>query len=113
LDAKTKQPYAIARADGQPLSLAGLWDGWKDAEGKWLHTFTILTTTPNSVMAEIHSRMPVILDAKDYAVWLGEAEGDAAALMKPCPAEWLKTWKVSTRVGSFKNNDAELLDPVD
>ena len=78
LDAKTKQPYAIGRADGQPLTLAGLWDGWKMPDGKWLHTFTILTTTPNSVMAEIHDRMPVVLEEKDYAVWLGEAEGDPA-----------------------------------
>ena len=112
LDAKTKQPYAIGRADGRPLTLAGLWEGWKNAEGKWLHTFTILTTTPNSVMAEIHDRMPVILEEKDYAVWLGEAEGDPAALLKPCPAEWLKVWKVSARVGNVRNNDEALLDPV-
>jgi len=112
LDAKTKQPYAIGRADGQPLTLAGLWDGWKMPDGKWLHTFTILTTTPNSVMAEIHDRMPVILEEKDYAVWLGEADGDPAALLKPCPAEWLKVWKVSARVGSVKNNDLNLLDEI-
>ena len=113
LDAKTRQPYAIGRADGQPLSLAGLWEGWKNPEGKWLHTFTILTTTPNSLLAEIHNRMPVILDEKDYAVWLGEADGDAAALMTPCPVEWLKVWKVSARVGNVRNKDADLLDPVD
>ncbi|HSI01230.1 MAG TPA: SOS response-associated peptidase [Reyranella sp.] len=113
LDAKTRQPYAIGRADGRPLSLAGLWEGWKDAEGKWLHSFTILTTSPNSLLAEVHNRMPVILDEKDHAVWLGEAEGDATALMAPCPAEWLRIWKVSARVGSVKNNDADLLEPVE
>jgi putative SOS response-associated peptidase YedK len=112
LDAKTKQPYAIGRADGQPLTLAGLWDGWKMPDGKWLHTFTILTTTPNSMMAEIHDRMPVVLEEKDYAVWLGEAEGDPAVLLKPCPAEWLKVWKVSARVGSVKNNDLNLLEEI-
>jgi putative SOS response-associated peptidase YedK len=62
-----------------------MYEEWNDREGKWLHTFTILTTTPNSLIAEIHNRTPVILDEKDYAVWLGEAEGDPAALMKPCP----------------------------
>jgi putative SOS response-associated peptidase YedK len=113
LDAKTRQPYAIGRADGQPLSLAGLYEGWKDSTGTWLHTFTILTTTPNSVAAEIHDRMPVILGEPDYAVWLGEAEGDPAALMKPCPAEWLRVWKVSARVGNVKNNDSTLLDPAE
>lgn len=113
LDAKTKQPYAIGRADGQPLSLAGLYEGWKDKEGKWLHTFTILTTLPNSLTAEIHNRMPVILGEQDYAVWLGEVEGDPAALMKPCPAEWLRVWTVSPRVGNVKNNDPSLLEPAD
>jgi putative SOS response-associated peptidase YedK len=63
-------------------------------------------------MAEIHDRMPVVLEEKDYAVWLGEAEGDPATLLKPCPAEWLKVWKVSARVGSVKNNDLNLLEEI-
>ena len=107
-----KQPYAIARADGQPLSLAGLWDGWKNAAGEWLHTFTIMTTTPNEAMAAIHNRMPVVLDMKDVPLWLGEIDGDHAGLLKPCPASWLKMWKVSAKVGSVKNNDEGLLEPI-
>jgi putative SOS response-associated peptidase YedK len=107
-----KQPWAIARADGQPLSLAGLWDGWKSPTGEWLHTFTIMTTTPNETMAAIHNRMPVILDMRDVPLWLGESEGDHASLLKPCPAAWLKTWKVSAAVGSVKNNDESLLEPL-
>ena len=27
-----KQPYAIARADGQPIVFAGLWEGWKNPD---------------------------------------------------------------------------------
>lgn len=108
-----KQPYAIARADGEPLSLAGLWEGWKSPEGSWLHTFTIITTAPNALMADIHSRMPVVLAPEDVPVWLGEAPGDHAALMRPCPAEWLTVWKVSARVGSVKNNDEQLLTPIE
>jgi len=107
-----KQPYAIARADGQPLSLAGLWDGWKNPDGQWLHTFTIMTTAPNETMAAIHNRMPVILDMTDVPLWLGEVKGDHASLLKPCPASWLKTWKVSAEVGNVKNNYESLLEPV-
>ena len=108
-----KQPYAIARADGEPLWLAGMWEGWKQPDDEWLRTCTIITTTPNGTMANIHSRMPVVLAPEDWPVWLGEREGDHAALLKPCPAEWLRVWKVSARVGSVKNNDEQLLEPVE
>jgi putative SOS response-associated peptidase YedK len=107
-----KQPYAVARADGQPLCLAGLWDGWKNPDGQWQHSFTIMTTAANEAMAPIHDRMPVILDMKDVPLWLGEVEGDHAGLLKPYPASWLKMWKVSAAVGSVKNNDESLLEPV-
>jgi hypothetical protein len=43
---------------------------------------TILTTTPNTEMAALHDRMPVILEQQDWPVWLGEAEGDHAALLR-------------------------------
>jgi len=107
-----KQPHAIARADGALLAMAGLWEGWKNPAGDWLHTFTIMTTAPNEATAPIHNRMPVILDMGDVPLWLGEVEGDHARLLKPCPASWLRTWKVSAAVGSVKNNDESLLEPV-
>lgn len=106
-----KQPYAIGRADGEPLVLAGLWETWKPKDGgEPVRSFTIITTTANATMAEIYNRMPVILAPDDVPVWLGEERGDPSALMRPCPAEWLKVWKVSARVGNVKNNDEGLLD---
>jgi putative SOS response-associated peptidase YedK len=51
LDAKNKQPFAIAMKDGQPHALAGLWEKWKDRKaGTELPTFTVITTDPNSVV---------------------------------------------------------------
>jgi putative SOS response-associated peptidase YedK len=51
LDAKNKQPFAIAMKDGQPYALAGLWEKWKDRKaGTELLTFTVITTDPNSVV---------------------------------------------------------------
>ena len=41
---KTKQPYYIHYDDERVMAMAGLYDTWKDAEGTWLTTFTILTT---------------------------------------------------------------------
>jgi putative SOS response-associated peptidase YedK len=109
-----KQPWAIARADGQPLALAGLWERWKSREGsETVQSFTILTCAPNAAMAALHDRMPVVLGEADWPAWLGEEDGAGAlALLKPCPAEWLTTWRVSARVNRHENNDPGLLERV-
>jgi putative SOS response-associated peptidase YedK len=113
-----KQPYAIARADGQPMVFAGLWEGWRGADGTVMRSFTIVTTNANPVLRPIHERMPVILEQPDWPAWLGEVpgevQGDAAALLRPSAAE-LRVWRVGTAVNNVRNvrNDsATLLDAV-
>ncbi len=107
------QPYALARADGEPLALAGLWDGWLDTKGVLLWSFTILTTSANATMRALHERMPVVLESADWPVWLGEEEGDATALMRPAGNEVLRLWPVSRAINSVRNNGAELLEQID
>lgn len=107
-----KQPYAVALRSGEPMSLAGLWEGWKQPDGEWLRTFTIVTTEANAKQALVHHRMPVILPREAWAAWLGEepAEPDGLlALLRPCPAEILASWPVGARVGRFSENDAALI----
>ncbi len=107
-----KQPYAIAREDGKSLAFAGLWEGWRGSDGDTLRTFAILTTAANRTMSALHERMPVILEERDWPVWLGEAEGDAAELMAPAADGVLHLWPVSRAVNSVRNNGAELLDRI-
>jgi len=67
IDAKTKQPFAIAMKDGSPYAFAGLWDRWRDPATKEpLETFTVITTDPNEPVEPLHNRMPVIVQTKDY-----------------------------------------------
>jgi putative SOS response-associated peptidase YedK len=75
-------------------------------------SFTILTTTPNAEMAELHDRMPVILEQQNWPMWLGEAEGDRTVLMRPAADGLLRVWPVDRRVGSPRNNRPELLAPI-
>jgi len=117
LDAKNKQPYAIALKSGEPYAFAGLWESWKPEEGPPLETFTILTTDPNELMQPIHNRMPVIIESRDYDRWLGPDRLDAGDparppidLLRPYPAEKMRAWQVSQRVGNVRNNDPELLE---
>lgn len=104
-----KQPYAVALASGEPMALAGLWEGWQQPDGTWLRTFSIITTAANAKQALVHHRMPVILPRADWPAWLGEAEGDPLALLRPSPAGDLACWPVPARVGRFAENDAGLI----
>jgi len=107
----TKQPYAVARADGQPMVFDGLWEGWRGADGTVLRTFTIVTTNANTLLRPIHERMPVILEQQDWPTWLGELEGGAAALLRPSGAE-LRVWRVGTAVNNVRNDSEALLEAI-
>jgi putative SOS response-associated peptidase YedK len=65
-----KQLVRITLASGAPFSFAGLWDGWKAPGGEPIRACTIITTTPNELMANIHNRMPVMLHSEAEKVWL-------------------------------------------
>jgi putative SOS response-associated peptidase YedK len=115
LDAKTKQPYAIALKDGQPLAFAGLWERWVDkATNQPLETYSIITTEPNELTAPIHNRMPVILAPRDYERWMAPADPAQLPLdlLRPFDADAMMTWKVGKDVGSVKNNTPGLCQPV-
>jgi len=107
-----KPPYAIARQDGQPIAFAGLCERFRWPDETVTRSFTIMTTAPNSEMAELHDRMPVILEQTDWPVWLGELDGDHAALLRPAPDGSLRIWPVDRRVGSPRNNGPELLASI-
>jgi len=111
--AEGKQPYAIARTDGAPLALAGLWESWRDPAGEILRSFTIITTTANAEMAGLHTRMPVILEEEDWRTWLGEVPRDPLALLRPAAEGVLRVWPVSQAVGNVRNNGAALLEPIE
>ncbi|MFT0862212.1 SOS response-associated peptidase [Ancylobacter sp. G4_0304] len=105
-----KQPFLIARADGAPIWLAGLWEGWKDpASGEWLRTFTILTCAASPFMAPLHDRMPVIVEDSEAGRWL-EAEAPAGLLRAYSPDD-LSMRPVSPRLNSVRNEGSELLEP--
>lgn len=116
IDAKTKQPYAIALKDDSIFAFAGLWETWKDkATDQSLETYTIITTDPNELMETIHTRMPVILEPRDYARWLepGDQTRPPVDLLRPYPAEKMRAWPVSQRVGNVRNNGPDLIDPIE
>ncbi len=110
---KNKQPYAIAMADDSPFALAGIWETWRDqATGIEIRNFATITCPPNEMMATIHDRMPVILHRDDYNRWLS-AEPDPNDLLKPFPAELMKMWPIDRKVGSPRNDTADIIEEID
>lgn len=111
--ATRRQPFAIHRRDGAPLAFAGLWSAWRDPRvPEPLLTCTIVTTTPNELMASIHDRMPVILPPDAWDRWLDPAPADPAEfqrLLVPCPAEWLEAIPVGSLVNSVRNQGPALV----
>jgi len=87
-----ERTYRIERVDGQPFYIAGLWDVWFDIKtGILLPTFTMITMSPNLAMAEIHDRMPAMLERNDVKTWInGSYTGEQRVQWlcdKPLPAE--------------------------
>ncbi|MCW2239591.1 SOS response-associated peptidase [Azospirillum canadense] len=111
-----KQPYAITTTDNGPFAMAGLWEAWKNPDGLWERTFTIITTTANALLSELHDRMPVILPSAQWPAWLGEepvSDETLRSLLRPYPAPEMRMWPVSRDVGNVRNDRPDLLDPLE
>lgn len=108
------RPFRIQLIDEPIMSVAGLWDTWRPGTPEAQHSFSILTTSANDFMADIHDRMPVILSRSDEPAWLNPENEDRPslqALLKPCASTRLDAQEVSTLVNSPKNDSPALLAP--
>ena len=112
----SKQPFCFEVGDGGLFAFAGLWEHWRDPSGQWVKSCSILTTTPNAVTSAIHDRMPVILEQESYDLWLDPGMTDVqvvSELLKPYDARLMRSYPVSARVNSVRNDDQECSQPVE
>ncbi len=110
-----KQPYCFGVGEGEVFALAGLWDQWKSPEGQIIESCTILTTIANSLVADLHDRMPVIVPPDKYHVWLDPDVTDFGAIrdiLKPYDAAQMRRYPVSTKLNNSQNEGAESAMPV-
>ena len=112
-----KRPHFIHRADGEPLAVAGIWAAWRDKEedpeGPWLHSASVVTTSANEFMAQIHDRMPVILPSAMWDMWLDPANQQIdvlSSLLVPAPEHLLEMHEVATDVNNVRNKGPHLTD---
>jgi putative SOS response-associated peptidase YedK len=107
-----RMPQWFHRPDGGLLLFAGLYEAWFPKPDEPEVTFTIITTSANAVVSEVHDRMPVILDDVTVGDWLFPGEmplDDRKALLTSAPDSLLSRTTVSPRVNSVKNDDASCL----
>jgi putative SOS response-associated peptidase YedK len=113
---KVKRPFHLGMSDDSLFAFAGLWDSWKSPDGTALETCTILTTSPNALVADLHNRMPVILPREHYEEWLTAPPPDAAKLVElfqPFEATLMKCYEISPFINSPKNDTADCITPVE
>lgn len=104
-------PWYITRRDGDPLAVAAIWQTW-EGEGGPLDTCALVTTEAGADMATIHHREPVILERRDWPLWLGEAGHGAAVLMRAAPPGVLNAHRVSPKVNSNRAEGPDLIAPI-
>ncbi len=108
-----KQPFYFYLKDKDVFGFAGLYEEWLDREsGELIETCTIITTEANEVLEPVHERMPVILKAENYDLWLDEKEKNTERLQKllvPYPSEEMASHAVSKAVNSPSYDAPELI----
>jgi len=107
---KARRPFHIGMKDGSLFAFAGIWDCWKSPEGPLLESCSILTTTPNDLVKDIHDRMPVILPQSHYEPWLTVPPAQADGLLDmltPFDASRMRKYEVSPLVNRPGNDSPD------
>ena len=115
-----KIPWYIYHSSNEIISLAGLYDRWvENNTGEIYNTFTIVTTSANDMMAEIHNsalRMPAILDKDEELRWIDRStpSNDLSGLLKPSPSGILAAHKIGLLVNDrhANRNTPEVIQPL-
>jgi len=112
-----KQPHYFFMKNKEPFLLAGLWEKGKakEGQGEAVDTFTLITTEANTIMKPVHDRMPVILDEKDFDVWLDPKNQDIQKLkelLKPYDPQKMDCYPVSTYVSNARNEGPDCVKPL-
>lgn len=110
---KTKQPWRFILEDESPMMMAGMWSSWSpQGQGQSsLETYTILTTSPNALMAQWHDRMPVILPPEKWFPWLQSDSVTAKQCIEPYPHP-MRAYRVPQEMNNWRFDRPEATEPV-
>lgn len=112
---RAKQPFYFTSARGPILSVAALWDSWKDIEtGERTMSATMIITEANEFVRTTHVRMPVLLEPAQFERSLAGTAG--TEILLPATNDALRVWPVSKRVNRAPpigaEKDPTLIDEI-
>lgn len=109
-----KIPHRICKKDQKIFTVAGIWEKWMAPNQTVVHSFTLITQPPNTLLADIHDRMPAILQPEQEAKWIDPklSAKEALAMIQPYPDDELQAYPVSKRVNKVQINEASLIEEV-
>ncbi|PPF12905.1 MULTISPECIES: SOS response-associated peptidase [unclassified Rathayibacter] len=115
-----KAPVYVSPGEGSLLLFAGLYEWWRSAQpgSPWLLSATVLTRPSAGPLAEVHERMPVLLQPELIEDWLDPASPGDGELLRAAAegaaelAEELEVHGVGAAVGSVSANGPELIEPT-
>lgn len=100
-EGRGKVPYQFTVGEREIFGFAGLYETWRTSGGNTLYSYTIITTTPNELVANVHDRMPVILPRELEQPWLDAEQRDPGflqSLLKPFPADRMQMTRIEGRL---------------
>lgn len=110
-----KLPFYIRLIHHELFAFAGLFERWESPKGEELFSFTIITTSANSLLQPLHERMPVIVDRKNYSSWLNPFNEDKEglqSLLRPYATEDMSVFRISPEVNKTSNDHKGLIEPI-
>lgn len=104
-----KTPYYFSPVNESVLGLAGIYESWKQPDGRLLWSAAILTQEAQPDLAYIHDRMPVLLTPELQEAWLNSSTSPLQDVLESAPNIEIQAWEVSPAVGNVKNNNPNLM----
>ena len=112
---KHSQAYFVHAPSHGYFALAGIYESWYDNVLKRpILTVALLTTQPNDKIAQIHDRMPVVLEAEQWNFWLEEGRSytELNTLFVPLSSEKIDYYPVGISVNSVRNDSPACIEAI-
>lgn len=112
-EGKKRKAFLVRHPENRPFALAGLWEFNEAVPEGPVETFTIITTSANKTMQQIHDRMPVILPDAELARWLNPNVDGAGVkdLLTPAAEGVLVLNRVSDYVNNANHEGPQCIAP--
>ena len=107
-----KIPYFINIPDKETIYFAGIWK-YLNFKKSSMKVFSIITKPSNSLLKEIHNRMPVTLSSEESKDYLDHNNSDYLRNnVKSLLEEYFEFFKISKFVNDPINNSSECIKPI-